>query len=363
MKKTILLLIGVFLLVGCSSNGSDNTIKDFKNSIKKSNSYEIKGTMELRSDEETFDYNINVKYLKENYYMVEMINQTNDYKQIILKNDEGLYVITPSLNKSFKFESNWPDNSSQAYILSSLIKDIEKDMETTVTNNKNGYVIKTKVNYPNNNDLKYQKIYLNKNNKLEKVEVFGESDIAKIIVNFKEIDLKTNNKEKDFELKKFIDIENNQEEKNEDVVNNTQEKDKQELTNQEQCDNKTCESKTTSGQITEAIYPLYTPSNTYLTGSEVINTENDNRIILTFSGDKNYVLVEEAAMKALEHEIIPVYGEPIMLNDSIAALSTNSMYWTNNNVDYYIVSDDLTVSEMVFIATSLGNTTATMATK
>ena len=141
MKKTILLLIGVFLLVGCSSNGSDNTIKDFKNSIKKSNSYEIKGTMELRSDEETFDYNINVKYLKENYYMVEMINQTNDYKQIILKNDEGLYVITPSLNKSFKFESNWPDNSSQAYILSSLIKDIEKDMETTVTNNKNGYVI------------------------------------------------------------------------------------------------------------------------------------------------------------------------------------------------------------------------------
>ena len=221
----------------------------------------------------------------------------------------------------------------------------------------------TKVNYPNNNDLKYQKIYLNKNNKLEKVEVFGESDIAKIIVNFKEIDLKTNNKEKDFELKKFIDIENNQEEKNEDVVNNTQEKDKQELTNQEQCDNKTCESKTTSGQITEAIYPLYTPSNTYLTGSEVINTENDNRIILTFSGDKNYVLVEEAAMKALEHEIIPVYGEPIMLNDSIAALSTNSMYWTNNNVDYYIVSDDLTVSEMVFIATSLGNTTATMATK
>lgn len=53
-----------------------------------------------------------------------MVNKANEHKQIILRNNDGLYVITPSLNKSFKFESTWPDNSSQSYILSSLIKDI-----------------------------------------------------------------------------------------------------------------------------------------------------------------------------------------------------------------------------------------------
>ena len=42
-------------------------------------------------------------------------------------------------------------------------------------------------------------------------------------------------------------------------------------------------------------------------------------------------------------------------NYTIAALSTNSMYWTSNDVDYYMVSDDLSISEMVFIATSLNN--------
>lgn len=363
MRKTILLLLGVFLLVGCSKKGNDNIINDFKKDIKKSKSYEIKGTMELRNDEETFDYDLSVKYLKENYYLVEMTNKTNNYKQIILKNDEGLYVITPSLNKSFKFESMWPDNSSQAYILSSLVKDIEKDTNTSVTSDKKNIIIKTKVNYPNNDDLKYQKIYLDQNGKLKKIEVFGESDIAKIIVEINNLDLKTNNKEKDFNLKNYID-ETDIDTENE--KESTKEKEKVEGTvseNKETCNDVGCETKKTSSQITEAIYPLYTPSNTYLTGSEVINTENDNRIILTFSGDKNYVLVEETAVKALEHEIIPVYGEPIMLNDSIAALSTNSMYWTNNNVDYYIVSDDLSISEMVFIATSLGNATATMATK
>ena len=52
-----------------------------------------------------------------------------------------------------------------------------------------------------------------------------------------------------------------------------------------------------------------------------------------------------------------------MLNDTIAALSTNSMYWTSNDIDYYMVSEDLSVSEMVFIATSLNNSTSVSSMK
>ena len=45
-----------------------------------------------------------------------------------------------------------------------------------------------------------------------------------------------------------------------------------------------------------------------------------------------------------------------MLSDTIAAKSANSMYWTSNNVSYYLTSSDLSSSEMVTIAESLGNT-------
>ena len=115
--------------------------------------------------------------------------------------------------------------------------------------------------------------------------------------------------------------------------------------------------------VESAIYPLYMPSNTYLSASEVVNNDDTSRVILTYSGDKNFVLIEEGAVKNVEHEIIPVYGEPIMLNDTIAALSTNSMYWTSNDVDYYMASDDLTVNEMVFIASSLTNSKNVAVTK
>ena len=52
-----------------------------------------------------------------------------------------------------------------------------------------------------------------------------------------------------------------------------------------------------------------------------------------------------------------------MLNDTIAALSSNSMYWTSGNVDYYLASNDLSIDEMVSIASSLGNSKTTLATK
>ena len=35
-------------------------------------------------------------------------------------------VLTPTLNKSFKFQSDWPYNNSQVYLLQTLLSDIQK---------------------------------------------------------------------------------------------------------------------------------------------------------------------------------------------------------------------------------------------
>lgn len=331
MKKVFVLFASILLLMGCGKKSNIDVAKEFTNKLDKVKSYKITGNLEIQNDEEIFKYSINVNYLEKNYYMVEMINTSNEHKQIILRNDDGLYVITPSLNKSFKFESSWPDNSSQSYILASIVKDVNKDTEKEIQKNDDGYIIKTKVTYPNNEELKYQKLYLTKSFDLSKVEVYNDNDIVKIKVEFNDIDLKAGLDKKLFNLDNYI---------------------KEDCTD---CDKSNDSDKKTMSNVNSAIYPLYMPSNTYLKDSEVISTEDNSRVILTYSGEKNFVLVEEGAVINSNHEIIPVYGEPIMLNDTIAALSTNSMYWTSNDIDYYMVSDDLSISEMVFIATSLNN--------
>ncbi len=338
MKKIFFGLMMLFLLGGCSKENKEDILKNIKKQIDNSNSYVLKGTMEISNDEEAFNYSLESYYLKDDYYKVILVNQMNSHEQIILKNKDGVYVITPSLNKSFKFQSEWPNNSSQSYILDSIVKDIINDKEWTLKKNNNGYVIKSVVNYPNNEELKYQKVYINKDSIIEKVEVYNDKDIIKIKVVMESVDLNAKLNEKDFIIDNYI-------------KENT-------------CVDEDCEKEEErSASIDNIIYPLYIPSNTYLANSEKVDTGSGNRVILTFSGEKNFVLIEEVMKVNPEMEIVPVYGEPVMLSESIGALSANSLSWDANQISYYLASTELTINEMKNIANSLGNSTIVANTK
>ena len=369
MKKYLILItIMCLILTGCGSYKLEDAVNDFTKSVENSKSYKLNGTMEISSGEELFTYNIDAYFLKDDFYKVVLVNQTNNHEQVILKNKEGLYVVTPSLNKSFKFDSVWPENSSQAYLLQNLVTDIKNDNEKTFEKNEKGYVIKSKVNYPNNEELVYQKIYFDKDMNITGVEVYNKEDIIKIKLTFKSVNMKAKLKEDDFVLDDLIDT--NAEDSNKQNDTNTKTDDKN--TDNTKCtgsnckEQKTCEGKEcdkTTGSLDSIIYPLYIPTNTHLKSSETVETANGDRVILTFSGEKNFVLVEETSKVSNEFEVIPVFGDPLMLDKTIAALSSNSISWNAENVSYYLVSSDLSSNEMVNVAKSLGNSKTVISTK
>ncbi len=400
MKKLLVILGMLLVVTGCGKTTESDIVKEFSNTVDKSKSYKINGTMEISNDEEKFVYNLETYYMKDNYYKVILVNQTNNHEQIILKNKNDVYVITPELNKSFKFQSEWPDNSSQSYLLKSIKEDLMSDKNVKLIESDNSYVIKSKVNYPNNQELVEQKVYFDKQIKLKKVEVLDKNGIVKIKVTFNKIDLKANLSEKDFDIKEYIDklednncIDNNcdkknntnndkskQENKNKEEINsNNQDSEKnnsnmsengntannQNTTNNNQTNNNTTNNtnntnnneKTSSYNLDSVIYPLYIPGETHLTNSETIKTNEGNRTILTFTGEKNFVIIEEMSKSEPSMKIVPVYGEPLLLPNAIAALTGNSLTWDSNNVSYYLASTDLSTEEMLTIAKSLGNTT------
>ena len=175
MKKIILVaFLALFILCGCGKVNEKNIVKEFSNKVSNSKSYTIYGKMQIFSNEEKFDYSLAVYYLKDNYYKVNLINQTNNHEQVIIRNEDGVYVVTPSLNKSFKFQSEWPDNSSQAYILKSLVNDLKADKNIKYEKTEGGYILSCKVNYPNNSNLGYQKIYFDKKASPTKIEVYNQ---------------------------------------------------------------------------------------------------------------------------------------------------------------------------------------------
>ena len=357
MKKLLAVLLSLTLLVsGCGKKGTENVVADFTKKVNETSSYILKGNMEIYAPEETFTYSLEIDFLKDNFYKVKMVNQTNNHEQIILRNNDAVYVITPSLNKSFKFQSEWPSNSSQAYILSAIAKDMGNDTETTVEEADGNYVIKSKVNYPNNPDLSYQKITVDKDNNIKKTEVYDTEDTLKMKVTFTSTDYKANLKDTDFTIEQYIAETDTEENKN-NTQNETCEGDN--CKEKAPCEGDSCEEET--GAIEDILYPLYIPSNTYLSSSDKVQTDIGDRIILTFGGEKSFVLVEEKAVMAEEFEIIPVYGDPLIVSDTIGALGTNSLTWTKDNISYYLAGNDLTTAELLAIGESIGYSNQTVS--
>ena len=338
MKKIFIFLIAiVFLVTGCKGNTQEKILKDLTKKVEGSKGYEIEGELELVNNEDVYTYDVVVSYKKDNFYKVSLVNKSNNKEQIILRNNDGVYVVTPSLNKSFKFQSDWPNNNSQIYLLQSIVKDLNNDKTKTVEKVDDYYVYTSNVDYPNNDNLQTQKVYMDKSANLKQVEVVDKNDIVMMKLTYKNIDLNANFDEDKFDLDQMIDT--------------TETEDQEKEEEQDSREDATEEQQTTA--LDDIIYPLYLPEGTKLTNEETIDTENGKRVILTFGGDKSFILVEETVSKEDEFTVIPTMGEPYMLSDTVGALSDTSITWSSSGVDYYITSTTMDQTEMLEIAKSI----------
>lgn len=323
MKKYFLyglFILGCFLIVGCGKYGEKDILKDLSKKIEKTDGYHLTGELEIINNEDSYLYDVEVAYQKSDNFRVSLKNKTNNHEQIILKNEEGVYVLTPSLNKSFKFQSEWPYNNSQSYLLQTILKDLQQDNERVFEEQNDNYIFTTKVNYSNNANLVKQKVIFDKDLNIKEVQVLNSNDQMQMKMTFASIDYKATYDNTYFTLKGNMSNVSTQ---------------------------------TTSKTLDSIIYPMYIPENTALTNQEKVATEDGERIILTFSGDHPFMIVQETAKAAEDLLTIPMYGEPYIVTGTVGAMSDSSITWVNNGVEFYVVSDVLNSNELLQVANSI----------
>ena len=319
MKKIILgILISCLLLTGCSKYDKDSIIKDLEKKIK--SGYKLSGRLNVVNNDENYNYDVDV-YNKNDNYKVILTNKSNDHTQVILKNSDGVYVLTPALNKSFKFQSDWPYNNSQIYLLNTLINDIKEDKNSKFFNKDNEYVFTSVVRYVNNNRLVNQKVVLGKDGTFEKVIVYDKEGIEAMTFDIDRIDYSYKFKKDEFDLDSIIDS----------------------------SEEKVLE----SGNLDDIIYPLYVPNGTKLVNEDRIKKSNGERVIMNYDGDKPFLLVEETSDVFNEFTIIPTIGEPYLIMDTLGVVSNNSLSFSSDGIDYYLVSDVMSSDELIEVAQSI----------
>ena len=105
--------------------------------------------------------------------------------------------------------------------------------------------------------------------------------------------------------------------------------------------------------LDEAVYPMYLPDGTYLESEKTIDLDEGSRIIMTFSGDTPFMLVEETVSKSDDMEVIPTNGDLDILGGNIAIIGDSSVSFINDGLQYYLVSSDMSKEDLITVAKSV----------
>ena len=215
---------------------------------------------------------------------------------------------------------------------------------------------------------------MNNDSKITKVEVVDKDNNVLISMNYNKVEYDKKFDKNYFELNSIIKLNENIE-KNESNTNNennitnnkeitsqnnnsndtNSQTNNQNTTTTPENNNETSQNKKTAptATIEDVIYPMYLPENTYLTSQEKVSTDNGERLILTFSGDNAFTLVEETISNSDNNLVIPVSGEFDFLSDVIGIIGNNSIMWHSNGIEYYITSNTIETAVLADIARSI----------
>ncbi|MGM9985760.1 MAG: outer membrane lipoprotein carrier protein LolA [Bacillaceae bacterium] len=326
----VLLLSMLFVLTGCMEKTKEDVVADLGDKVKDLSGYKAHAKLMIKAGIEPQEYDVDVWYSKPDMYRVYLKNVKKDQSQIILRNKEGVFVLTPSLNKSFKFQSNWPKNSSQIYLYESLVNDIVGDTSATFVKKDGKYVFVTKTNYQNSNLLPKQEIVLTEDLKPVSVKLMDADKNTVFLVNFTKVKFDAKFAKNDF-----------------DVSKNMADAQKSEVP-----------TATKPTEALEAQYPTKLPDGVTLQEEKVFVTDKGKRILLTYSGAKSFTLIQERAKASAVLTTTQEMGEPIDLGVAIGAKMESGVRWTVDDVDYMLISNDLTLEEVIECVQSMAGPTA-----
>lgn len=333
MRKIIyimFLVVIIFLINACGKHSQTDIVKALGEKVEEIKAFDVDAAMDIKEMNKSHLFDVNIKYQHPHYFKVTLKNRDSQNVQIVLKNDEGVYVLSPALNKSFKFQSDWPLNSSQPYLFQSLVKDIMNDKNAIITKQGEDFVVETKVNYRKSQELTKQRIIIDGKTLFPKeVIVFDALMNEKMSVKFMNVDLKPKFNEAEFDVEYSMNK----------AIN-------------------------TFGATlpTFADRNIMYPTNiqgTELTAETIKELESGKRAIMTFAGEKSFTVIQEYVDKDEElgaPEIL--FADPIIICSGIAFLGEQSLIWIDNGIEFFLFSSDLTPDQMYIIANSFTRATS-----
>ena len=328
IKKIIagLLVIGIVVLA-CFKifSNNDTSRKDLKKIGEELTSYHMEANMDItNANDDIRKFYVNVDYMKGevDHFRISLIDKEINQEQIMIRNSEGVYVLTPKLNQVYEFKGDYPLNTPKPYLYHSIIQEIEKD-NYEAKKTTDGYIINAKTEYKNHPSWNKQEIKLSKDLKPVWVNIYDSNNNLVVAINFIKVEFNIGMD------KALFDVEANIKKSKEEVVS-------------------------TSKQVEELpLIPKVDENKTSLKEQTEVVIDGNKMYILSYTGDINFTLVQKdiKANDVLDSKVVS--GELVSMYTGVGFYENKTLTFIIDEREFQIYSPSLTVSEMLEIVSSM----------
>ena len=326
MKKKIIAIILVLVLI-CAAvikifmdKGDPNkTLEEVKENL---NSYYMEANMTLYNGEDKREFSVEVSYVKDDnddLFKVNLFDKGINQEQIIIKNKDGVYVLTPSLNQVYEFNGTWPLNSPKPYIYQSMLDLVEGEYELKEVDG--GYLITSKPNFDNKIQWSTQEVMFDKEYRPNYLNIYNSNNDLALNLELSKIEIN-----RSFEDDYFnVDVNIKDSRTNSIYTNAVSE---EEL----------------------PFLPVNTEVSSSLKESSTYEINGETYYILTYEGAKPFTLVQRLLSDSEQVLTNNIDGKLVDLINGWGIYHDGILTYCYNSVEYNIYSDVLTLDEMIELA-------------
>lgn len=353
LKRTAaIVLIIVLALAGCGKKDAGEVAEELQRVMEDMDGYQGKGTMTLHTSREPQTYSVEIWHQAPHYYRVSLTNAGKDVTQIVLKNDDGVFVLTPHLNKSFRFQSSWPERHGQVYMYHTLAESIIQDRNRQFAEEDGAYVFDVVSNLQNRS-IKRQRIWLDKDT-YAPIRVQAMDENARVLLEMQFDSFRFNPRFDDdsfdmernmtsFQLRSFPDAEDDWAAAGGGADSGAGP------------DGGSEPASGSSGAF-GILYPSYLPEGVSLKDVSEIRAGDDRGVLLRYEGTYPFTLTEirpkDRAVTAAAGTVVDLdlgYAVGVLLEGN----GWQTLNWIHDGIEFRLSSAALPYEEMVKIAQSL----------
>lgn len=331
LKKIIIgvVVFAVLILCGWKLFFSEGKVDDqLKNLNTTMEAYHMEGNMQIGEGEDVRNFYVTVDFKddEKDLFRISLLDKDINQEQILLRNNEGVYVLTPVLNQVYTFKGDYPLNAPKPYLYHSFIDALKGNYE--VINNVDGYTVTYDCKYDNEPTWVKQEVKLSKDLKPVWTYVYDKENKIVAKVMFTNVDFAPTFKDDYFTVDTNMSIAK---------------------------DNVSSSHVSTSIEDLPLIPAVDSSVSTLKEQTKITDDSGKISYILTYSGSKSYTVFQTLVESNKEdnYQSITVSGTPIDTMYGIGFINGKRLSYLYHDVSYEIYSSDLSVSEMIDIVTNM----------